>query len=863
LGRAGHSVGLGPLVGRAADLQRIEALLREHRLTTIWGPPGIGKTRLALEVAERAPDAVWVSLSDCGSSIGFVTAVTAALGGPVEPAPSEQAIGERAKSLLAAEPRLLILDNLEQVAAAAAETIAGFLTAAPELRVLVTSRERLRLRAEAGHELGPLRLEANDDAPSHALELFVERLRRTAPSTALSDDDTARARQIVASLEGVPLSIELAAAQVEILGIGGVLERLSDHLSVLRGRVRDVDARQRSLRATLDWSWELLSDTERRALAEASVFAGGFFLDAAEAVLTGKGTQDAIEALRDRSMLRRHEVGGRARFSLFESVRQYAAARGGDPGVLDRHAAYFATEAGRLRGDLEAGGDRAAAARARIGTEAANLRAAAAHLQRGTPLDATTAAQLVETTLALDPMSSAAGAGDYLALLEAAMESAAVAKLPAGLRARARLSRGRILNLRGERERAVTDLETAHDIADSAGDTTAQCAALAELGLVHHQVRDLEAAERCYEEVIATARSNGDRRAEARALGNLGAVHHDSRRFERARERYRMAIEMLRQLGESRLEGIFQNNLGLLSHEAGEYADAKEQFGRALRLLLDVGDLRYEAITLGNVGMLHHELRELDAARAAHEASAAGLARTPDVHSRALAQARLGAVLAELGRLDEAERAFDAAETLAARIDEPITKTTLEVLRAFVDLALARQRVADERPATAAAARARRRMELAHDGASGRSAAEVSDDVRTALRILGRGLRELPAKGGATHGGPQLRIGPGAGAYRPPGGQWHDLSRHHAMRRILLRLIEQHAVASGRGVSVAALQCAAWPGERMQTSAGANRVYVAIANLRKRGLQPYLQRGDEGYFLDPEVEVVHGEELDE
>jgi tetratricopeptide (TPR) repeat protein len=632
----------------------------------------------------------------------------------------------------------------------------------------------------------------------------------------------------------------------------------------LRGRLRDVDARQRSLSATLDWSWELLSDTERRALAEASVFAGGFFLEAAEAVLTGADTEDAIGALRDRSMLRRHEVGGKARFSLFESVRQYAAARGDSPGVADRHAAYFATEAGRLCADLEAGGDRDEAARARIGTEAANLRAAAAHLGRGSPLDATTAAQLLETTLALDPMSSAAGAGDYLVLLEAAMESTAGAKLPARLRARARLSRGRILNLRGERGRAVTDLQTAHDIAESAGDAAAQCAALAELGLVHHQVRDLEAAERCYEEAIATARGAGDRRAEARALGNLGAVHHDSRRFERARERYRMAIEMLRQVGESRLEGIFQNNLGLLSHEAGEYADAKEQFGRALRLLSNAGDLRYEAITLGNVGMLHHELRELDAARDAHEASAAGLARTSDVHSRALAEARLAAVLAELGRLDEAERAFDAAETLAARMEEPITKTTLEVLRAFVDLALARQAVADESPATGAAARARRRMELAHarDGVTGRSAAEVSDDVRTALRILGRGLHELPAKG-ATRGGPQLRIGPGAGAYRPPGGRWHDLSRHHAMRRILLRLIEQHAVASGRGVSVAALQRAAWPGERMKTSAGANRVYVAIANLRKRGLEPYLQRGDEGYFLDPEVAIMHGEEVEE
>ena len=266
----GFAPALTSFVGRAGPVREVTGLLDRGRLVTVTGPGGTGKTRLAAEaarqVAGRYADGAWlVELAPVASSAQVAAVVAAALGVRDQPGlPAAEAVAR----VLARQQLLLVLDNCEHVIGAAAELCTGLLAACDDVRVLATSREPLRVAGEAGYRLAPLALPDPDDlaeaARAEAVALFTDRARSADAQFALTSETTPTVARLVARLDGMPLAIELAAARVEALGVAQLLDRLGDRFALLTTGDRLAPDRHRSLAATVEWSYQLLDDHERR-----------------------------------------------------------------------------------------------------------------------------------------------------------------------------------------------------------------------------------------------------------------------------------------------------------------------------------------------------------------------------------------------------------------------------------------------------------------------------------------------------------------------------------------------------------------------------------------------------------------------
>jgi predicted ATPase/DNA-binding CsgD family transcriptional regulator len=352
---------LTSFIGRAGPVREVASLLEPHRLVTVTGPGGSGKTRLAAEVARRAAgryaDGAWlVELAPVQDPAQVAGAVAAALG--VRDQPGVPAGGAVAR-VLARQQLLLVLDNCEHVIGAAAELCAGVLAACDDVRVLATSREPLAVAGEARYRLAPLVLPDLDDlaeaAAAEAVALFADRARSADVRFALDARTAPVVARLVARLDGMPLAIELAAARVEALGVTGLLDRLDDRFALLAGGDRTGPSRQRSLAATVEWSYQLLDENERRVFRAVSVFPGPFTLEAAEAV-AGAGAGPGVLRLVDCSLLVPPRAGrdGRARYVMLETLRAYGA------GLLERAGELPEAEAALARWALDVAGQAAA-----------------------------------------------------------------------------------------------------------------------------------------------------------------------------------------------------------------------------------------------------------------------------------------------------------------------------------------------------------------------------------------------------------------------------------------------------------------------------------------------------------------------
>jgi len=325
--RARPAVKDSSFVGRVSDFERALELVASSHVVTLLGPAGIGKTRLATRVATDAADrfeGVWfVAAAEARTEAALVANIASTLG---------VSTGDVAHAIAGRGEVLVVVDNVEQVVSSAAEVVARLARTAPRARFLVTSRERLRIDAEACLELEPL-----DDAD--AARLFADRAARARGRFSSSETEARAVAELVRRLDGNPLAIELAAARTKLFSPSELLARIDQRLDLLTGGPRDRSPRQSSLRGAIDWSWDLLSDEEKRALARCSVFRGGFLMDAAEAVL-GVNAIALLESLVDKSLVRRD-----ARFALYETVRDYAREKiGGDAADAESaHAAYYAS----------------------------------------------------------------------------------------------------------------------------------------------------------------------------------------------------------------------------------------------------------------------------------------------------------------------------------------------------------------------------------------------------------------------------------------------------------------------------------------------------------------------------------------
>ena len=358
----GFTAVLTSFIGRAGPVREVAGLLEQHRLVTVTGPGGSGKTRLAGEVARRVAgrfaDGAWLTELATVQDPALVASVVAATLG-VRDLPGASAADALAR-VLARRQLLLVLDNCEHVIDAAAELCAALLAAADDVTILATSREPLQLTGEARYRLAPLVLPDLDDlagaAQAEAVALFADRARMADMRFMLDEQTGPAVARLVRRLDGMPLAIELAAARVEALGVTQLLDRLDDRFALLAGGDRRAPSRQRSLAATVEWSYQLLDDHERQVFRAVSVFPGPFTLEAAEAV-AGADAGLAVLRLVDCSLLVPPRAGpdGRVRYSMLETLRAYGTRLLAQAGEQDGAAAVLAGWALRVAEQAAAG----------------------------------------------------------------------------------------------------------------------------------------------------------------------------------------------------------------------------------------------------------------------------------------------------------------------------------------------------------------------------------------------------------------------------------------------------------------------------------------------------------------------------
>jgi predicted ATPase/predicted negative regulator of RcsB-dependent stress response len=894
--RTNHRPSLSPLVGRVDVLDRIASeVAAGRRLFTVVGPPGIGKTRVASALLDRlGPDyakrggAYFCDLSEAKTESELAFAVSSVLGERGEGGAglhvSAGALSTLVEDLLVASgPTLLVLDNFEQLVFAAG-LIERWCRAAFEAVIVVTSRERLSIEGELLIELLPLDVSSADPEQGEAVSLFVSRVREVGGT--LGDDPRA-ALEIVRRLEGIPLAIELAASRTRVLSAKDLAKRLARGHDVLDGARGRVEGRHATLGAALEGSWSLLDAEERDALARIAVFAGGFTLEAAEAVLVGPTSAvDVIGALRDKSLV---HVTREGRLALYVSIRELGEkklAALGEASVQDarmRHARFFA-EASRTFAASRALADEkgAVALYASMHAERENLSAALAYVK---------AAPRTRETARLQ--GELAGA---LALVLALPGERCIEELTSALEAE--------LEARGASvDREATEpidpspvaqlLFARQGVHNSLGDYAACNADLARVRAMPGIPPGLVALAGVYQGIQSRyqghAREAWGHHVEAEALlarlgagrlatmnqacmGRLACDLGDEPAARAHNERAFAASEAQGQL----LDGALAlANLAQLEQELGAFDRARTLLERAVSRLSALEESHYEAIYASVCGDLFFETGELTTARRWYETAARFLSRFPAHRPTGILHASFASLLAASGDLEAAEGELEAARACASRISNPVVALSVELATASV--ALLRVAASDERDERDVRARAltTRLHELRAPRSEGRaptSDAETyatSFDVRFAARTAERIVRqvtELPARASSlAHSEAKkavLRLTRDARTVVLPEGEAVSLERRGSLRRLVLALVQRRlgegdglAADRGRGLSVDELAEAGWPGERVLVEAAQTRVRVAVATLRKLGLRGLLVTRDDGYVLDPAVEV--------
>jgi predicted ATPase len=612
-------------IGREREVPALVELIERDdvRLVTLTGPGGIGKTRMALRAASdlrtRFEDGVAVvMLAPVSSGAMVASAISGALGVPETPG---RAPLDVLKDFLRPRRMLLVLDNFEHLVEAA-PVVVELLEAAGHLKVLVTSREVLRLSGEREFPVPPLslperRVTHSTDAlaGSEAVRLFVDRAQAVRPDFTLTDELVPVVTEICRRLDGLPLAVELAAAWIRTLAPEAIADRLDRRLNLLTGGARDLPQRQRTLRATLEWSYDLLDEADRSLFERLGVFAGGWTLDAAEAVCAGDVASDVIEGLAslvEKSMVRRARAApGEPGFEMLETIREFAVERLESRGDAERvrraHASFFLRMALDAEPLLRTGEqDRTVE---RLAAENDNLRAAMRwSLDRGEPGRVARMGQAlwlfwwVRSLLseAVAWMEEVLGAGEQLTTEERAM---------------ATLVLGSSAFTQGDDARAVPNLRHAVALGRELGDLRGTATALIALAAAVAQTEGATRAEAMAREAVAAFRDLGDAWGIASGLGVLGLILNLAGRSEEAVPVLEESVVDAREVGQPALLGLSLLHLGLGRLEMGDVENAGVTLRESLGLLAGRGN---REITAGAV----EALAEVSARAGDHETGA-------------------------------------------------------------------------------------------------------------------------------------------------------------------------------------------------------------------------------------------------
>jgi len=656
------------LVGRERELGSVKQLVASHRLVTISGAGGVGKTRVALQIGADLIDhyerGVWFADLAPISDGGLVPSTIARA---LEVTQSGDAVESSLLRSLKHRELLLILDNCEHVLESVAPLADAILKACPLVRILTTSRQPLGVAGEFVHRLSSLSVpEAStsmtaDEAQRYgATALFIERATAADSRFVLTDDSAPIVVDICRRLDGIPLAIELAAARINVLALPNLARRLDERFKILTGGSRTALPRQKTLGALIDWSYGLLDEDEKTLFKRLGIFAGGFTFEAAMLVCSGDGTDETailnlLSSLADKSLVLADTSGDGERYRLLESTRAYALEKLSETGTRDllarRHAEYFRTFAEAAKADHRS--RPAEACLPRQEPEIDNLRSALNWaLQQGhaPDLGAAIAASIVRLWQAVGLAAEARNWGTLaLERIDAATRPDLRADLLLGLTAL------------GSGDRFHDMAVSAHQIFERYGDDGGAADALYLLGWHSFLAGRTEAADDAVARASEIYRRAGPELALAKCI-NMRAVLAERRRdLVPARALLREAIEMFRALGDERRVGGTLTNLGSCEFAAEDHAQAERCYAEALEILSRKKNAEDLVILYGNILINRLALGDVPGARDAGLAGMRCAREMGDERYIAELVLDLGSVAARSGRTSDAGRLFGYA----------------------------------------------------------------------------------------------------------------------------------------------------------------------------------------------------------